>query len=387
MIMRANTFLQSSSGNARSRSFQALAAVAVFLGAGGCSVAPASVAFAEPPKVVASADWAARSCPTDQPPVSAETFALSAETVPLNPANPKQTQLGALTYAGGLWLKSGDPRFGGLSGLAVTETGDLVAVSDDGHLFRFAVGLDPDTGHLAAVSPQAFMQPLLDAQGNPLEGKKSADAEAIYWAQGRAFISFERRHRIEGFDIGRCGGAARGVPLVDLTPAALRGVGVEVAGNSGPEALTLAPDGSFIIGIEMLTWTGAALSLARPGKPIDFAAARLPMWDGLMLTDLAAYEREGQDALLFSLHRGFDPLRGARIAIAVTPLLAGQEGFSLGQTTLLARLAKPLTVDNFEGLAVLPSKNGAVRLLLLADNNFSERQRSLLLAFDYPPQP
>ncbi|MBU1154745.1 MAG: esterase-like activity of phytase family protein, partial [Proteobacteria bacterium] len=37
--------------------------------------------------------------------------------VALDPANPRRTNLGRLTYLGGLELSSPDPAFGGLSGL------------------------------------------------------------------------------------------------------------------------------------------------------------------------------------------------------------------------------------------------------------------------------
>lgn len=364
-----------------------LAAASFFAVAAGCSVSSSQQTLVGSPVATSSSadGWWLRSCAPDSIAVSAETIALVAEPVALDPTAPGTTRLGELTYAGGLLLESADSRFGGLSGLAVTDAGTLAAVSDDGHLFQFEVGLDPVSGMLAAVKCEALMQPLLDASGNPLEGKASADAEALYWANGHAFVSFERRHRIEGFDVGRCAGSARGVLLAELTPEALSGLGGKVGSNAGPEALAIAPDGSFIVGIEMLTRTGAAVSLARPGRPIDFGHTRLPVWDGLMLTDLAAFERPNGTDLLFSLHRGFDPIRGVRVAIAVTPLEASREGYTLGETLLLGRLARPLSVDNFEGLTVLPGKDDTIRLLILSDNNFSERQRTLLLAFDWQP--
>ena len=46
-------------------------------------------------------------------------------------------------------------------------------------------------------------------------------------------------------------------------------------------------------------------------------------------------------------------------------------------------LARPLTVDNFEGLAAVPAPDGGVRFYLISDDNFSPSQRTLQLAFDW----
>ena len=49
---------------------------------------------------------------------------------------------------------------------------------------------------------------------------------------------------------------------------------------------------------------------------------------------------------------------------------------------LLAEIAAPLAVDNFEGVAAVRAPDGGVRLYIVSDDNFSPRQRTLLLAFD-----
>jgi hypothetical protein len=46
-------------------------------------------------------------------------------------------------------------------------------------------------------------------------------------------------------------------------------------------------------------------------------------------------------------------------------------------------LARPATVDNFEGLAAVPRADGGFRFYLLSDDNASATQRTLLLAFDW----
>ena len=50
---------------------------------------------------------------------------------------------------------------------------------------------------------------------------------------------------------------------------------------------------------------------------------------------------------------------------------------------LLGELAPPQTVDNFEGVAAAVAPDGALRVLLLSDDNFNRgQQRTLLLAFE-----
>ena len=56
-----------------------------------------------------------------------------------------------------------------------------------------------------------------------------------------------------------------------------------------------------------------------------------------------------------------------------------------GSTIDEIRLASPLTVDNFEGVAGLPRPDGSVRFYLISDDNFSPAERTLLLAFDWTP--
>ena len=47
----------------------------------------------------------------------------------------------------------------------------------------------------------------------------------------------------------------------------------------------------------------------------------------------------------------------------------------------LAQLVPPLSVDNFEGLAVHPDPAGGWLIYLLSDDNFNPLQRTLLLQF------
>ena len=90
---------------------------------------------------VAAAVAAAPRPPAQAPLSSPPPLALDARPVPLDSGQPARAAVGPLVYRGGLWLRSQDPRFGGLSDLRVSaDRTRLLAVSDCGH--GFIAGLD-----------------------------------------------------------------------------------------------------------------------------------------------------------------------------------------------------------------------------------------------------
>lgn len=283
--------------------------------------------------------------------------AVAAAPVPLNPADPGQTAIGAFRYAGGLALTSeATARLHGLSDMAVTEGLSLTAVSDEGDLLKAKIVLDAD-GRLTGLEG-ARIAPLPGEDGKPLPGKLAADAEGLALLKGVGMlVSFEQNHRVWLYPSD--GGPPRPAPAPDANFPA----------NGGMEALgadpAAGPD-AYIAGGEESgqTWACRLASGCTPGptvaKPPEFglvALARLP---------------QGRTAWLL---RAWDPVRGSRVALTIQDP-AGAE---------LARLdlARPYTVDNFEALAAVPAKDGGVRFYLLSDDNFQSIQRTLLLAFDW----
>jgi hypothetical protein len=108
-------------------------------------------------------------------------------------------------------------------------------------------------------------------------------------------------------------------------------------------------------------------------------------WPGLMSPPqgyrlTALYETPEGD--LAVLHHNFDPLtRESRVLLSVLRLGSNPRAISTIKAQL--RLAPPMTVDNFEGVAASPSPEGGLRFYLIVDDNFSKAQRTLLLAFDW----
>ena len=93
-------------------------------------------------------------------------------------------------------------------------------------------------------------------------------------------------------------------------------------------------------------------------------------------TDAAALPNG--DVLVLSRH--FSVLGGARVRLERVPAGAIGAGAVL-QGALVARFERPLTVDNFEGVAAVQGEDGETLVYILSDDNFNFLQRTLLLLF------
>jgi hypothetical protein len=311
--------------------------------------------------VVAAAALALAACqPTQQAP---RTSRVEAQAVPLNPTDPRQDRVGDFVFAGALSLSSPDTRLlGGLSDLKVAGDGTFIAVSDEGPLLTGHLVLD-NAGRLTGVD-RVRLTLLTGPDGRPLASKTEADAEGVArWPNGDVMVSFEHHHRIWLYPGG--GGRPRPVPMPQ----------VPLAPNDGMEALALAPKegaDAYWVGIEpgkvFLCRLHAACERA-PFKPPT------PGRHGLS----ALYETA--DGALASVHRRWDEATGSQVVVTLFDPADGQARAQM-------RLAPPLTVDNVEGVSVVERAGGVKRFYLITDNNFSRRQRTLLMAFDWtPPKP
>jgi hypothetical protein len=289
-------------------------------------------------------------------------IAIKAEALPLNPADPTQDRVGDLVYAGGLKLTSDQTsRLHGLSDLDVQPDGSLIAVGDQGDLLRARVVLDAN-GRLAGVT-DARLSPLTGLDGRPLQGKDEADSEGLaLLPNGDLLISFERHDRIWLYPAA--GGPPRAVPSPD----------VKFPYNQGMEALApdplLGPDAYFAGGETTgRTWSCTLNTSCAEGPTIPLAVGF-----GLVAA------RRLPEAWTAWLLRAFNPITRSVIDLRITD--------QAGRVVDQQELRGPLTVDNFEGLAAVPGKDGTIRFYLISDDNFSSSQRTLLLAFDWkPPAP
>jgi hypothetical protein len=289
--------------------------------------------------------------------VSEEPVAFGAETA------------GRLRYRGGLALSSPERMFGGLSGMEVLDDGRLIVVSDNGDWFEANLVLN-EAGDL--VGARAWRTALMrDEEGEPFPNKASGDSEDLaQLTDGRFAVSFEQSQTIRIYDLNRdgpFGPALRGPRLAETQG---------LPNNSGLEALTSTGEGELIVGAEGGPQATTPIWRARLDAQAPVApSAHYPLADGYSLTSLDRLP----DGSYVALERFFAPVIGPRARI--TRFTFDTEG-AIAEVELLAALAAPMPLDNFEAISAVRTADGAVRLYIVSDDNFSRRQRTLLLAFD-----
>lgn len=284
---------------------------------------------------------------------------VTAQAIPLNTRDPSQTRLGDFTYAGGLVLTSDNTaRLHGLSDLKVLSGNRIISESDEGDLLEARLVLDAK-GRLTGLT-DARMSVLTGPDGAPLQGKNESDAEGIaVLPDGDRLISFEEHDRILNY------------PAKGGRPHAVNSPDVAFRHNLGMEALAadpaVAPD-AYVVGQEDTgqTWICRLSAPCVTDRKVD-----LPLAAGL--TAVAPLPL-GRTAYLI---RAWDPVRGSRVSLLVLD--------AKGAQVSRIELEQPLSVDNFEGLGAVPQPSGDIRFYLISDDNFSARQRTLLLAFDWTP--
>jgi hypothetical protein len=331
---------------------------------------------------VTAAVAASPRCP-GEPASPSRPLAVEVRPVPLNPAVPAQLAVGPLVYRGGLWLRSYDPRFGGLSDLRVsTDRERLVAVSDCGHGFSAVLRYDDGSRLVGLEEPR--LVPLLGPHGRPLNADE-VDAEGLCLDGDGLIVTFEGRHRLWRYAADPPFG---GWPTPIAGPAEL----ATLPSNSGIEAATRLGDGRLLLIAEGPT-TARNLSTAWIGREQQWTRYTFPLFIG---DDATAPYRPTSLALLPNgglvvLERRFPPLAARLRRVAADALARGDF-----RGTEIARLAPPLTVDNMEGVDAGRGPKGETLLYLVSDdNNCAKRgtvahtglQRTLLLLFELTGPP
>ena len=344
---------------------------------GACASNEADVSVAEPAAKALSFDMA-QSCAGITFPVGPESMFMvnrrrgwgDTENADLHPA----AQFGEV-YS----FSTRDSRLGGLSGAEFLDKDTLIAVSDMGAL----VFLNLEDWGEELVSSVGSVGYLRDETGKIISGKKNADSEGLAFDGETLFVSFERNHRILAYDVLNCDLSALALPVAEFSETGF-GVGFSVEDNNGLEAITLVGD-HLLIGLEARDPRGLermALFKPRQAEPIAFTLeARLP--EIMQLTGLDYVSgAEGAPGRLYSLYRSYDPIRGNRNAVFVTPF---DETGPQGEPQLILKWGKELTIDNYEGIVVRDGGDTSDEIFLIADDNFNSRQKTLIgsLIFDY----
>ena len=266
----------------------------------------------------------------------ATVVALGFEPVELPPVQ-------APLHLAGAWVAvAADPRFAGLSGLAIDQ-GRFLAVSDLGAVVRFDLP--------TARQPKAELQDLRIGPGR-FGKKKSRDAESLARdPHGRGWwVGYEQQHSLWFYG-----------PMFDRALASIDLRGTNWRANRGAEGLLMRQGRLLVVaenGSDAVRVDGSRPKLLKLYSRAEVAdAARAP--DG---SDWVLTRSEG--------------LNGIEQVIA--PVVETHDGFLVGRGWPLPKDA----FDNFEGMAIEPRPDGRWRFWLISDDGHRVMARTLLIALD-----
>ena len=297
--------------------------------------------------------------------LTAAPISVEIQPVTLNPERPEQLTVGKLLYRGGLVISSSTAEFGGLSALGVSADGDrMVALTDRGRRFASRLVYD-EVGNLAGLR-RTTLDTMANIDGTPLMAKSDSDIESMSpGVEGEIIVAFERRHRIWRYLPGRI----KPEPL--RHPAELS----HLPPNNGIEGLALLNDGRLF-----------AISEGPAGLPTTLAwASGLKNWSTMTYALKGGFRPTGAATLakgdVLVLERRFtlrDGVAGRIRRINSTDIVPGEHL----NPDLVAEFRDPVTVDNFEGIAVRQGPRSVTLIYIVSDNNFNPLQRTILMMFE-----
>ena len=272
---------------------------------------------------------------------------------------------GALVYRGGMEITSTDKRFGGLSGLVVSADGrEILAVSDRGWWVEGLLFYD-DRGNLIGLR-DANILPMQSRIQNGASREFSMDAEALVRSgEGRLIVAFERQHRLWEYRD----------PISYPKPIHVNPSLSRLPLNSGIESV-------------VLLGAGKLLAIAEGGIFEKQFLAFLIMNSGVveMLYPYDDYFRPSDAALLdegrvLVLERGYNKAAGASARLVSLQRDSIEENSEITRN-LMIDLSGLVSMDNFEGLEVISGLAGEYIVYIVSDDNYSRRQRTLLIMFE-----
>ncbi|MES2665397.1 MAG: esterase-like activity of phytase family protein [Pseudomonadota bacterium] len=278
-------------------------------------------------------------------------------------------------YLASFAWRDDQPRFGGFSAIEMRDATRFVALSDrgafvEGTLTRDAQGVitGATTGRITLLTTDGV---------KPLSVPRS-DSEGLALApDGRFYVSFETAARVLQYDV--LTGAARNLP----TPEAFR----RFPRNAGFESVAVGGDGAvYVIPERTAPAKGGVFSRysGTEDEP-DFPVFRFRngVWEQPFdLPRSGAYlpvsADIGPDGRLYVLERAFHGLAGFGSRV---------RSFAMTSTALtqpVTLLESPVGLhDNLEGMSVWQDDSGALRLTLIADDNFRMFQRTEIVEYRF----
>lgn len=306
---------------------------------------------------------------------TSETGEQTITAVDFDPAHPGEVRIGEVVFMAGFRLEYGARFFGGLSGLWVSPGGDrMIAVTDHGDwvsapLSHDAAGRMTGVGTITMRALTGIDADSIDTILDPQE----RDAEGLAMLpDGRAIVSFERRHRIWVYD----GPMSDNEPL-ELDPPLHIG---RLQNNGGLEAIETMPDGRLIAIAEEPIGPGLVVDMWVLETNGKWRSVGYLMRDGFKVTGAAALP----DGRVIVLERWFAAPGSIRNRLReLTPEQIDGEVIVDGR--VLAEFTSEYNIDNFEGLSARTGPNGETFLYMVSDDNFNEGQKTYLYQFRLEP--
>ncbi len=260
-------------------------------------------------------------------------------------------------------LRSVHHSFGGLSGLWIDDAGaHAVMVSDVGQRWQAKLSHD-ENGRLIGLEDWT----VADLKRLPDEdwGNRWFDSESLSGdGLGHLIVAYEGNHRLRRWPTDDLDRIPEPLPLPE---------GLGAASNSGIEALASLPEGRlFALAERVGAWGGEGLM----GWVIDGEHT-----GDLVYVPAPGFAPTGAGRLddrIYVVERRFSLLGGFRNRIVSLPVGDVRPGAKLEGKELAAFQWGRLG-ENFEAIAARRGSDGRIRLYLLADDNFSFLQETLLV--------
>lgn len=282
-------------------------------------------------------------------------------------------RFGKLEFIGGMVMSTPEKLFGAISSIRFRPNGqEFVAVLDTGHWLTGKIARGP-SGALSGLA-DVRITAMLDASGREPSRKMEMDAEGLALRDGKVFVSYEQRHRIDAYPDP---GFETSKPLSRLPHLIPNS---ELRHNGGMEALAVSPadsplGGAFVVVAEKSIDADGNLLAAILEGPLKgtFAVTHHPSFD---VTD-GAFLPNG-DLLL--LERRFNFAEGVGMRIRRIKAADIRPG-AVVDGEILLEAGMVYQIDNMEGMDVVKGPDGSTRLIIVSDDNHSFLQRNLMLEF------
>ncbi|MDJ0612352.1 MAG: esterase-like activity of phytase family protein [Rhizobiaceae bacterium] len=292
---------------------------------------------------------------------------IKAEPISVFKPGSTETRFGKLEFLGGLVLTSKHDDFGGISGIRFVKDNNFIAVTDKARVITGR--LERKNGKPHAIKGEEITR-IKAANGKTITGADDKDAESIELAGNQFLVGYERNDRILRLNLRGRKLIADGSYKIDFEP-------YDFPDNKGPEAMALDPNSGklFAFAEYALNSKGNHQGFIISGGKVEKTIS-MKERNGFSLTD--AHFLPNGDLLM--LERYYNPFTGPfmrmrRVAkadlFADTPL----------DGEILIDVDDDYEIDNIEGLAISQMDDGSARLTLVSDDNFSKRQRTVLLEF------